>query len=99
MKNSSEKRAGTRESLAQAISFELTAIDAGKIENVVIQGLGVDLSDGGMGMTTHHPLKEGEVIRIFFPVTEGQTKVPILTEVMWSRYLAGEYRSGLRFLS
>jgi hypothetical protein len=98
MKNLSEKRTDQRKSLAQAVSFELSTVEAGRIENVVIQGLGVDVSDGGMGMTTQYPLKGGEVVKIFFPVTEGETRVPILTEVMWSKYCAGEYRSGLRFL-
>ena len=98
MTTPSEKRTDKRKSLAQAISFELSTVDSDRIENVVIQGLGVDVSDGGMGMTTPYPLKGGEVVKIFFPVTEGETRVPILTEVMWSRYCAGEYRSGLRFL-
>lgn len=98
MTNLPEKRTDTRESLAQPISFELSLVADGKMDNVLIQGLGVDLSSGGMGMTSPVPLKGGQVVKIFFPVTEGPTRVPVLTEVMWTKYCAGEYRSGLRFL-
>ena len=98
MTTPSEKRTDTRKSLAQPISFELSMMTTGKTENVVIQGLGVDVSAGGVGMTSAFPLKGGQVVKIFFPVTEGKTRVPVLTEVMWSKFCAGEYRSGLRFL-
>lgn len=98
MKSQSEKRTDTRKSLTQPISFELSMMTSGQMENVVIQGLGVDLSSGGMGMRSHFPLKGGQVVKIFFPVTEGHTRVPVLTEVMWSKFCAGEYHSGLRFL-
>jgi len=99
MKILSEKRYDTRTPLHQSVSFELSTMESGTLKNIVQQGLGVDLSPGGMGMLTQYPLKGGEVVKIFFPLTEGETKLPVLTEVMWSTYCVGEFRAGLRFLA
>jgi len=98
MKNLPEKRSNHRKSLRHSVSFELSANESGRLTNLVEQGIGVDLSPGGMGMTTRYPLKGGEVVKLFFPLTDGETKLPVFTEVMWSAPDAGEYRAGLRFL-
>lgn len=98
MKNATDNRTDTRMAFRQAVSFELSTMESGRFANIVEQGLGVDLCLGGMGMTTRYQLKSGDVLKLFFPVTEGETRLPVYTEVMWSRSAAGECRTGLRFL-
>ncbi|OGU07672.1 MAG: hypothetical protein A2075_22005 [Geobacteraceae bacterium GWC2_58_44] len=99
MKNLSEKRTESRKSLTQSVSFELSTMESGGLSNIVKRGFGVDLSAGGMGMTTRYPLKGGEVVKLLFPVTEGEMlNLPVFTEVMWAVPSGAEYRAGLRFL-
>ena len=45
-----------------------------------------------------YPLHAGDVLKLFFPVGEGDASLPVFSEVMWSRPADGEYRAGLRFL-
>jgi hypothetical protein len=52
MKNLSEKKSNGRELLSQAVSFELRTAEPGRVRNILEQGLGVDLSPGGMGTIT-----------------------------------------------
>ncbi|HEY5512213.1 MAG TPA: PilZ domain-containing protein [Geomonas sp.] len=98
MKNLSERRSNGRQTLRQAVSFELSLVESGRLDNIVEQGMGVDLSPGGMGMITQYPLKCGEVVKLLFPVTEDETRLPVFSEVMWSTSSAGEFRVGFRFL-
>lgn len=99
MRNLREKRTDDRTPLRQTISFELSRVEAEGFATVVQMGESVDLSSGGMGMTTAYPLHGGQVVKLFFPVTEGAAALPVFTEVMWSEAVDGLYRSGLRFLS
>ena len=98
MKNYPENRNHRRETLRQAVSFELSQVESGTVRNTVQQGVGVDLSPGGMGLVTRYPLHGGEVVKVLFPVTQGETRLPVFTEVMWAAPAGGEYRAGLRFL-
>lgn len=98
MRNHCENRSWQRNALHQALIFELSTKESGRLQNTVQQGVGIDLSPGGMGLVTGYPLKGGEVVKLLLPVTEGETRVPVYTEVMWSAPSGGEYRAGLRFL-
>lgn len=98
MKKSLEKRGSDRWDLEQPVTFELTVLSAGILTNLMADGVGIDLSAGGMGLVTEYPLQGGEVLKIFFPVTQGEARLPILTEVMWAAPNASRYRTGLRFL-
>ena len=71
---------------------------SGLPENILKNGMGVDLSPGGIGLTTDYPLHAGDVLKLFFPVGVGDASLPVFSEVMWSRPADGEYRAGLRFL-
>lgn len=93
------KRSSDRESIHQPVSFELSEIESGRLRNIRKSGLGVDISPGGMGLTTDYPLKEGDVLKLYLPVAAGHASVPVFTEVIWLRPSDREFRAGLRFLA
>jgi hypothetical protein len=93
-----EQRYDIRKSLQQNVSFELSTMGHGRVDNIVEQGVSVNLSQGGLGMITAYPLRSGEVVKLLFPVTEDAARVPVFTEVMWSEPAGAGYRVGLRFL-
>jgi hypothetical protein len=94
----SENRSGSRESIHQPVSFDLSGIESGRLRNIQKSGLGVDISSGGMGLTTDFQLHAGDVLKLYFPVA-GHASLPVFTEVIWSRPADGEFRVGLRFLA
>lgn len=98
MTTSPEKRSQNRIRVRQPLNFELTAFGSGRLSNTLEQGRGVDLSVGGMGMTTSFPLNAGQIVRLVTPTAGAEPSLPVLTEVMWSRFDNGEFRVGLRFL-
>ena len=95
----SENRSGSRESIQQPVSLELSGIESGRLSTVKRSGLGVDISAGGMGLTTDWQLHAGDVLKLYFPVAAGHTSLPVFTEVVWSRPADGKFRAGLRFLA
>src|SRR5512144_2147906 len=99
MKKYPVDRSCSRKSIRKPVSFELTLLESGRPVNILKSGVGVDLSPGGMGLTTDYPLHEGEVLKLFFPVEVGNASLPVYTEVVWAKPTDGEFRAGLRFLA
>jgi hypothetical protein len=95
----SENRSGSRECINQPVSFELSEIESGRLRNIQKSGLGVDISAGGMGLTTDYQLHTGNVLKLYFPVAAGHAHLPVFTEVIWSRPADGGFKAGLRFLA
>ena len=99
MKKYPGDRSCSRKSIRKPVSFELSLMGSGHPVNILKSGVGVDLSSGGMGLTTDYPLHEGDVLKLFFPVDVGNTSLPVFSEVVWARATDGEFRAGLRFLA
>ena len=99
MKKYSIERSFSRKSIRKPVSFELSLMGPGQPGNILKSGTSVDLSDGGIGLTTDYPLHKGDVVKLFFPVGEGNASLPVFTEVAWARPDDGEFRAGLRFLA
>ncbi len=99
MKRKTEKRSVNRVPIHEPVSFEMTEGNPGLFKNVVANGTGVDISQGGIGLNTDNPLRKGDVLKINFPTAVANISLPVYTEVMWSTHEDGKFRSGLRFLA
>lgn len=94
----SQKRSSDRKIFNKTIRFELSIMESGQLKNIQYEGLGLDISQGGLGLTTDYALKEGEVLRLIFPINELDITLPIFAETVWSKPANGHCRAGLRFL-
>ena len=94
-----EKREATRKKFSQPISFDLLGGKPGKLKNISYQGYGVDISQGGLGMSTETPLQKGKVIRMALPVLGGKATIPVFSIIKWSKPLETQFRVGVQFLS
>ena len=99
MVNAPENRTCRRNVIHQTVSFELIERGGGGLKTVLVDGVGVDLSSEGVGVFTEYPLREGEVLKLRYPVNVGDASLPVYTEVMWSRASNQHFRAGLRFLA
>ena len=88
-----------RETIHQAVSFELNEFEGGRPKIVMEYGLGVDISSGGVGLSTDYPLREGNVLKIYFPVSAGKARLPVFSEVVWLKPAPKGVKVGLRFLA
>lgn len=62
-------------------------------------GLGVDISFGGIGLTADYEFKKGEILELHLPLGNSNKAVPVRAEVLWVNNSNGKTRAGLRFLS
>jgi hypothetical protein len=62
-------------------------------------GLGINISDTGLGMYVRQPLFKGEILKLRFPADVSITAVPVYAEVVWVRQEKDRYRTGLKFLA
>lgn len=99
MGNLSKKRENSRKTIHQPVSFELSELKQSRPGNVVKSGLGMDISSGGMGLTTDCALREGDVLKLLLPVAAMAATLPVFAEVIWSRPADSGVRAGLRFLA
>ena len=99
MKKYPIERSCSRKSIRKPVSFELSVMGAGHPKNILKSGVGVDLSPGGIGLTTDYPLNKGDVLKLFFPVNVGNASLPVFSEVVWTQAVNEQFRVGLRFLT
>lgn len=101
MEHKSEKRFSGRQSFNRPVSFEICATKTSQSMDIQQNGLGVDISAEGIGITTDYALREGDVLKLYIPInnTVG-TSLPVYAEVMWSKPADENLRAGgLRFLA
>jgi c-di-GMP-binding flagellar brake protein YcgR len=94
-----EKRKYERRPYVKHLRFHLAAsdIDKPKRDDVEYEGMSFDISDGGIGMITSHPLNEGDIL-LFKDEIKVDTLVATSGVVRWVLRLADTtYRSGLEF--
>jgi hypothetical protein len=94
----SKKRLKERKRFHKRVDFELSATEPGRVKNICSSGKSVDISGGGLGLTTAFVLRKGEVLRLQLPVYEVDVTIPVFAEVMWTKSMDDQYRTGLRFL-
>ncbi len=94
-----EHRQGGRAAFHKSVQYEHCEVQAGRFVNCLKAGECVDVSDGGMGLSTDIPMQGGEVLKVYLPLDVTGTRLPVYSEVMWSRAVGEKFRAGLRFLA
>jgi len=98
MEKNMEKRIISRKKFRQPISFDLVDSKGGRFKNFTGRGFGVDISEGGIGMTVDRPLKKDKVVRLLLPVLGGKATIPVFSIIRWAESAGTEFRVGLQFL-
>ncbi len=99
MKAGEEKRAAPRSSFGRPIQFDLNYVDAQNLITIEQEGVGVDISENGLGLFTGYPLKKDEVLRLHFPLETVETTLPVFAKVAWAKLVENRFRVGLEFLA
>lgn len=92
-----EFRQAKRIQMNRHIEFEQSAHLSA--EGGISKAFGLDISSGGLGFSTEEELQAGSVLKVYIPFDEGEAKVPVFAEVVWSKVAEGQCRAGLRFLA
>ncbi len=98
MDTKQKRRAFKRKIFNRQVSFELSAIGEGRGENLHNNGEAINISSGGIGLSTTCSLKRGEVLRLYLPSIARSAALPVLSEVVWVRQAGARMEAGLRFL-
>jgi len=94
-----EKRKYERRPYVKPLRYHLAAsdIDKPKRNEIEYEGMSFDISEGGIGIITPHPLNEGDIL-FFRDEIKVNTLVATSGVVKWVLRLADTtYRSGLEF--
>ncbi len=95
----SEKRARARKIYNRIIVLERSEVVSDQFRNFRCDGLILNVSQAGLGLSTDLHLREGEIVKLFLPLKELDITVPVMAQVKWSRRMSSACQSGLRFLS
>lgn len=98
MEKQTEKRQQERRPFSYPVRIETGDPDKGTFAPVRFDGQGIDVSSGGLGLTSGMPSEVGQVMRLFLPLGTPETLVPVFSEVRWVRESEGGYRMGLQFI-
>jgi hypothetical protein len=94
-----EKRASERQPYPEEMELEATA--TGGVETHYRVHC-LDISQGGLGLSTSHMLRESQIVKISLPVKGFVATVPVLAEVLWviadKQTHKHRYRAGVRYL-
>lgn len=93
-----ERRLSARRTFNKTISLERSNVVSDQFRNSHYEGLVMDISNGGLGLSTNDRLKEGEIVKLFLPLKEMDITVPVMAEVKWSRRATLSCQAGLKFL-
>jgi hypothetical protein len=94
-----EKRKHERRPYVKPLRYHLAASDMDKLRTgeIEYEGMSFDISKGGLGIITSHPLNEGDIL-FFKDEIKVNTLVATSGVVKWVLRLADTtYRSGLEF--
>jgi hypothetical protein len=94
-----KKRAFKRKIFNRPVIFELSAIGEDRGENINKSGEAINISSGGIGLSTTYALKQGMVLKLYLPAIARSAALPVFSEVVWVRQTGGHVEAGLRFLS
>ncbi len=98
MDTNQKKRAFKRKIFNRPIEFELSAIETGRGENLHKSGEAINISSGGIGLSTTCALKLGEILKVNLPAIARSASLPVFSEVVWVRQVGAHVEAGLRFL-
>jgi hypothetical protein len=93
-----EKRKSTRQPFSKEIDFEAMAAGRKRIEVEQHRANCLDISRGGVGLTTQFKPGEGAVVKLSIPLKR-DVMLPVFAEVVWIKGEVDYFRAGMRFLS
>jgi hypothetical protein len=94
----SDRRKSARQPYSEQADFEAMTAGTKKVKVARHRAHCLDISQGGIGITSGFKLREGEVLKLSIPFKE-QVTLPVFAEVMWMTPEADTFRAGMRFLS
>jgi hypothetical protein len=98
MDNQADHRTYERKGLALPLMLEKWAPEWSSATDRHFEVYGVDISSGGIGITTPQALRVGEVVKVEYPLNGSGMTLPVYSEVVWTQAAQGTARAGLRFL-
>lgn len=87
-----EKRQFERKFFREEVHFTVSVLDFMELKKLELKGIGIDISNTGLGMRTDYPLEPGHVLRF----SNGIAKKSGL--VRWSEKTEDRYRIGIQFV-
>ncbi len=99
MKNDFGRRISTRFVLEHPIKFELNYVHAQRLIKIEQDGVGIDISGCGLGISTVYPLKDDETLRISFHPDPDEKTLPVCARVVWTQVVDDRFRAGLEFIT
>jgi len=63
------------------------------------EGVGIDISEHGIGILTAYPLKKDEVLKLYFPLNSDRATLPVFARVAWAKSIEKRFRVGMQFLA
>jgi len=88
-----ERRRFWRRPAGFEVEYMVTEVTCGHASALESKGMITDISDGGFGLETGYPLREGHIIAIRRGNGES---IPSHGLVLWSKRVNGKFRAGLR---
>lgn len=92
-----QKRASKRQPYPEEMALE-TMVTGARGEVTHHRAHCLDISHGGLGLSTSHTLRENQVVKISLPVKGFDATIPVLAEVLWVMPDNNHYRVGVRYL-
>jgi len=93
-----EKRKSTRQPFSKEIDFEAMAAGMKRIKIEQHRANCLNISQGGLGVTTQFRPGEGAVLRLSIPFKK-DVMLPVFAEVVWIKGEVDGFRAGMRFLA
>jgi hypothetical protein len=94
----SERRKSARHPYSEQVDFEAMTAGTKKIGVAHHRADCLNISRGGMGITSRFELEEGKVLKLSIPFKQHVT-LPVFAEVIWAKPEDDTFRAGMRFLS
>lgn len=93
-----KKRYSIRKDLRQPFSFEICKDKSGRFQHSLKSGFFVDICSEGAKIITNNSLIKGEVLKLYYPISEMNDTIPVFAEVMWCKEEEQSFSVGLRFM-
>jgi len=94
-----KKRAYKRKSINQPVNFELSCMGKGRLGNLHKSCEVINISSGGIRLSTTYALKQGEILKLCLPAIARSAELPVFSEVVWVKQAGSLVTAGLRFLA
>lgn len=99
MDNARKKRACKRKAFTHPVDLEMSCMEKGRLGIANTSGAAINISSGGVRLSTAYALTQGEVLKLYFPAIARSAALPVFSEVVWVKQAGSHVVAGLRFLA